>query len=205
MEQLTISLVLKVLDDNDPGPVSPTKEQLFFAFMVCKNLSDLCDTGLAILKDIAKRGKPLTGLPDDKMINLCETVLKGLYTDNMFIDDDEIGTRPNWTVMAGFDKSRARGAYKLYRCIGRNIKENPGGKEICVAVREHNTDYFVTNFNKIFANLPSEFQKNLNAYKNFLVCPHITEETRNYVWDFFESLLEIFVNEADNLKMVSSF
>ena len=85
MEQLTVALVLKVLDDNDPAPISPTKEQLFFAFMVCKNLSDLCDTGLAILKDITKRGKPLTGLPDDKMINLCEIVLKGLYTDTMFV------------------------------------------------------------------------------------------------------------------------
>ena len=204
MEQLTVALVLKVLDENDPAPASPTKEQLFLSFLVCKNLSDLCDTGRAILQDIIKRGLPVTGLPNSDMITLCETVLRGLYTDKMFVEDPEIGTRPVWNVVSTFDKNRSRGAFKLYRCISRNIRDNPGGKDICEAVRKHNTQYFVMNFDKIFANLPSKFQENLNAYKNFLICPHISEKTRNYVWDFFESLLDIFVNEKDNLSMLSS-
>lgn len=204
MDQLTTALVLKILDENDPISISPTKEQLFFSFLVCKNLSDLCDTGRAILQEISQKGKPLTGLPDEKMISLSESVLRGFYSNSMFIEDEEVGTRPNWKEIQVFDKNRSRGAFKLYRCISRNIKEKPGGKEICEAVRKHNTSYFVNNFNKIFADLPAEFQKNLNAYRNFLTCPHISEETRNYVWDFFESLLDLFINESENLKMLSS-
>ena len=202
MEQLSLTLALQMLNKVDPEPISLTKEQRFFAFFVCKDLAELCDTGRAILREISSKGHPLTGLPDDGMITMCQGILKNLYTEKMFIEDARIGTKPDWRAVQEFPKDRSDGASKLYRCLKRNVMEKPGGREICEAVRRRDQDYFEKNFWKIFTDLPSEISKNLVAFKNMISCRYVPDKSKNYVWDFFESLMDLIQNEDDNIKLL---
>jgi len=204
MDQFTIPIILGLLEKADPEPVSPTKEQLFFSSLLCKNLSDLCDTGKAILNEISNKGHPLDNLANPSMISLCESILRGLFSEKMFIEDKRLGIKPNWKEIQSFDRDRAHGSYRLYRCLQRNVKEKPGGKEICHAIMNKDTVYFSNNFYKIFADLPPHILNNMNGFKNLITCPYVNEKSRNYVWDFFQSLLDLVLNEQENIKMLSS-
>lgn len=202
MDKLIDSFVVQVLNSLDRTPVSPTKEELFLAFLICKNLADLCETGVAILSQMKK----VADLPQPDNVEMCRLILKRFYSDTMFIPDEQIGHRPNWKAVIGFDQAKSAGAFRIYRAIRNNVLAGPSeangvtGAQIQVAIKKHDSPYFVKNFDLIFANFPDQFKKGLSKFKNFVASPSVLEEHRNYVWEFFESLLEIYLHEGEHLK-----
>ncbi|CAN5871673.1 hypothetical protein BH23THE1_BH23THE1_32380 [soil metagenome] len=198
MENLSGLLVSQVLNSLDPNPVSPTKQQLYLSFLVCKNLTDLCETGRAIVNNIESHGHPLDGLPDRDSIALCQQILREFYDDNMFIPDEEFGNKPNWDKVNKFNQDQSNTAYKIYRAIRKNIIEKPGGKDIQGAIQRKDKKFFLENFDKIFADVP--FKDGLIKFKNFIASPYTRDEDQSYVWDFFESLIDIYIYEQDNLE-----
>jgi hypothetical protein len=202
MQELTDVLVSQVLDSLDNSSVNPTKQQRYLAFLLCKNLSDLCETGQAIVNNIESRGKPIVNLPDRNAIMLCQQILGKFYSDKMFIPDENYGNRPNWSVVGSFNKEKSDTAYKIYRAIRKNVIDSPIGKDIQSAIQLKNTKYFIQNFDKIFADIP--FKDGLTKFKNFVVSPDIIPKDRDYVWDFFEALLDIFINEEENLTALQT-
>lgn len=203
MENLTDVLVSQMLNSFDPAPVYPTQEQKFLAFLICKNLSDLCETGRAILHDIELRGHPLKNLPEYSTISLCKQILDVFYSNNMFIKDPYgDGNRPNWSAINSFDNGKSSSAYKIYRAIRNNVVEKPDAGKIQDAVRDRNREYFLENYDKIFADIP--FREGLARFKNFLVVDYVKKEHLEYVWDFFDSLLDIFIHESENIEDLKS-
>jgi len=202
MENLTDVLVSQLLNSLDQQPVNPTKEHLFLGFMICKNLSDLCETGRAIVNKIESQGHSIKQLPDRSQIGLCQEILHKFYSDDMFIPDDDIGNRPNWSAVTNFDKNKSHTAYKIYRAIRKNIIEKPTGKQILSAINQKDKTFFINNFDKIFADIP--FKDGLLKFRNFLAMSCISQHDQDYVWDFFSALTDIFVYEENHLDDLKS-
>lgn len=200
------SFVVQILNSLDRTPVAPTKEELFLSFLICKNLADLCETGRAILNDMESRRVPIKDLPQPSSVETFRLILRRFYSDDMFIEDDELGHRPNWKVVTSFDPNRSMGAYKIYRAIRKNVVSDPNvkavvtGQQIQDAIRRRDTNYFLKNLDLIFANIPKEFTEGLTKFKNFVASTGVLQEHRDYVWDFFESLLEICLREEEYLS-----
>lgn len=199
MENIIDGVVSSILNSFDPKPVNPTREQRYLSFLVCKNLSDLCETGRAIINNIESQGNPVGLLPNRDDIALCQQVLSRFYSNTMFIEDEEYGNRPNWKVVDQFG-SKGEGAGKIYRAIHKNIILKPGGEDIQVAIKKKDKKYFLENFDGIFTDIPSKFSGALCKFKNFIASPYTITEEQDYIWDFFESLLDIFIYEKDNLE-----
>jgi hypothetical protein len=204
MEKLIDSFVVQVLDSLDKTPIAPTKEELFLAFLICKNLADLCETGTAILNQMGP--DKIKDLPQPKDVETCRLILQRFYSDSMFIPDDNMGSRPNWKEMAAFDQVKSAGAYRIYRVIRNNVIAGPTGvngvtgAQIQEAIKRHDTAYFSKNFDLIFMNFPEQFKQSLIRFKNFVSSPHVSQDHRDCVWEFFESLLEIYLDEDEHLK-----
>src|SRR3972149_9539997 len=145
MENLADIFISQILDSLDSSPVYPAREQKFLAFLICKNLTELCETGEAILHDIEIRGCSLKDLPDYHTISLCQQTLKTIYLDSMFIQEKNNDIRPNWSVIESFDPKKTGIAYKIYRAIQKNITES---HEIQKAIRTRDRTYFIKNYNK---------------------------------------------------------
>lgn len=201
MENLTDVLVSQILDSLDPSFVDPSREEAYFSFLICKNLSDLCETGTSILNAIQKAGKPITGLPEKDNITLCQNILLKFYSNNMFIPDEEYGVRPNWNAVSNFDKTKTRTAHKIYRAIRKNVLEKEDSKRLRDAIHGRNKDYFIKHFDALFKDIP--FKEGLVKFKNFVNSPYVSEEHQKYVFDFFDPVLEIFENEKENIEDVS--
>lgn len=199
MESLTDTIVSQLLNSLDPTPVNPSKEESYLAFMVCKNLTDLCETGRAIVNSIESNRKPIDSLPDRSGISLCQQLLKKFYSDDMFIPDDTIGNKPNWSVVASFDRQHTITAFKIYRAIRKNIIGKP---EIQKAVADKNKIYFLNNFDQIFSGIP--FKEALLKFKNFVASPYTSKDDQDYVWEFFGALVDIFIYEKDNILDLKS-
>lgn len=202
MENFTDVFVSQMVNSLDPVPVYPTREQKFLAFLILKNLSELCETGEAILHDIESRGYHLNNLPDYSTISLCRQILKSFYHDSMFISDPDCDNRPNWKVVENFDRNKTNTAYKIYKSIRSNVVDKPDSINIRTAIHNRDRKFFLENYDKIFANIP--FQSSLDRYKNFLVVNCVRKQHLEYVWNFFESLLDIFVGEAENIEDLKS-
>jgi hypothetical protein len=199
MENILDGIVNTVLNSFDPTPVNPTREKLYLSFLICKNLSDLCETGRTIINNIESKGNSVKDLPNKDSIALCQQVLSRFYSNDMFIEDPEFGNRPNWKIVEKY-KNKGEGACKIYRAIHKNIILKPGGKDIQKAIKTKNLKYFTENFDKIFADIPETFTEPLNKFKNFVSSPYALNKDQVYIWDFFENLLDIFIYEKENLE-----
>lgn len=198
MENLTDILVTQMLNSLDPTPVNPSREEKYLAFLICKNLSDLGETGLAILNKLEQANLPIVNLPDRSSINLCRDILHKFYRDEMFIEDEEFGNRPSWSEVENFDRSKSDTAYRIYRAIKQNAVNKPESKLIQQSVEDRNKVYFIDNFEKIFEDVP--FKEALNKFKNFLATDDVDEDDQDYVWEFFDSLLGIFMEEQEIIE-----
>jgi hypothetical protein len=203
MEILVDGCIDQVLNSLSPQPVHPSKEEYFLACMVCKNLADLCETGRAILDDMQSRGMSVNNLPRASDIQMCQRVFDRFYSESMFQEDDELGSIPNWDAISNFDQRRGNGAFKIYLCIKHNVIDKPIGKDIQIAAQRRDEKYFIDNFDTIFANVP--FKDALLKFKNFVASNAVLETHREYIWDFFDSLMEIFINERENLDDLKAF
>lgn len=202
MQYMKDVVVSKVIDQFDKEPTNFTREKKFLAFLLCKNLSDLCQTAIRILKGISKKGIPLTGLPDISSISICDETLCSYFSESMFIENDEIGWAPVWKEVLKFPGNKTEVACKLYRAISKNITSGSQARDIQQAVQKRDKEFFIKNFDEIFKNIP--FTEELKLVKNFVSSPHVKKEDQEYVWDFFDSLLDIFISEKDNLDVLKS-
>lgn len=203
MDQLTDSVILGLLNSLDPTPVNPTKEDLFISFLLCKNLDDLCETGIAILNDMTKRRISLKGLPGIPDIDRCKFILRRFYSNSMFVDDEEMGSLPNWGVISSFDQVKSRAAFKIYRAIKKNLSSGRG-ESMQEAIRKRDTGYILKHFDEMFANIPAEFKENLVKFKNFIASNDVPKEHKEYVYIFFESLLELLFLEPQTMEQLKS-
>lgn len=203
MDQFTDSVILGMLNSLDPTPATPTKEDLFISFLLCKNLDDLCETGIAILNDMIKRKISLKGLPGIADIDRCKFILRRFYTNNMFVDDEEMGSLPNWGVISSFDQVKTKAAFKIYRAIKNNLSSGRG-ESMQEAIRKRDTGYILKHFDEMFANIPTEFKENLVKFKNFIASTDVPKEHKEYVYIFFESLLELLFLEPQTMEQLKS-
>lgn len=193
LDDILISTALSALD---PTPIDPTPEQTYFAHLVCKNLSDLCDTGMAILDD--PRLIQSSDLPDINTIQMGRKALLRLYDDNMFLQDDEYGNLPNWEVIEKFPEENRIIACKVYRAIKNNLaKQNTKFVE---AVKRRDQTYFLQEFEEIFADVP--FKELLCKFRNFIGSSYIDKEDQETIWQYFEILVEMFMHEEENLEEI---
>jgi hypothetical protein len=200
MESLTDLLVSQLLTALDPKPVNPTREQKYLAFLICKNLSELCETGRAIINSIESKGHPITNFPQRNNIKTCQLILERYYQVAMFIEDPECGNVPNWSVVEAFPKNNADVAFKIYQAIRKNIIDRPIGKQIQDAIKRKDKNFFIQNFDKVFENIP--FKDGLVKFKNLVASPYAINSEQDYIWDFFDTLLDLFLNEEENLKVL---
>jgi hypothetical protein len=194
---LTAVFARKLLADTDPEPGLPSRGELFLSFLVVKNVTDLCETGRAILDEMSETGANLTGLPSKSTMALIRKILKELYDEKMFIPDDQVGFKPNWDVIMYFNKDNTQAAFRLYRIIRRNVK---GAKDMPRALQERDKKFFLENIDTIFANIP--MKDLINQFKNFIGSPHVPKESQDLVWDFFEQLIDIFLSEKEHLELI---
>src|SRR5665648_313825 len=190
MERLTDEFINSKLD---PTPIDPSREELFLAFLVCKNLSDLCETGRAINNELESAGKLVPNLPQNDDIKTIEGVIRRYYRDDMFTHTEESDHLPNWPVIKGYDRLRCLIAVKIYRSFKHNTIASPNSGEICDAIRKQDRKYFVEKFDQIFANMPSK--EHLVKFKNFVTCSDIPESSQNRIWEFFQCLLDLISSE----------
>lgn len=182
----------------DPNPVNPTREQRYLAFLVCKNLCDLCETSHAIINAVEAKGHPIADLPERSSIAMYRNILQRYYSEDMFGDD----SLPAWKAIVSFPKDRADIAYKLYRTLRNNIVDTPIGSQIQAAIRRRDRDFFVQAFDKIFERVP--YKETLLRFKALIASPYITRQDQEYVWEYFDALLDIFLSEDEYLKISTS-
>lgn len=197
------ALVSNLINQFDKTPTNFSREKKFLSFLVCKNLVDLCQTAIRILRGISRKGYSTEGLPDEVSISMCESSLSFYFSDAMFKDDEEYGMVPNWEVISSFPEDKAEIACKLYRVIAVNLQKGEISEAILKAVENRDKKYFLNNFDKIFKNLP--FADGLKMIKNFVSSPYVSESDQEYVWDFFDSLLDIFISEKEHIEKLKSF
>ena len=196
MNSLTDEFINQMLTKFDPNPNAVcSREEQFIAFMVCKNLSDLCETGRAILLGLQRVSRNLENLPDSQTIQFCQTVIRRYYSDDMFIEDAEFGNLPNWKVIEKFNKTYRDHTCRIYRIIEKNVLEHKSIDDILTAIRKHDRVFFIENFDGLFARIP--LQEQLNLFKNFLSHKDVADEDQDTIWSFFESLLDLFLNKQD--------
>lgn len=197
---LVATALNQMLNMLDSSKVSPTTEQKYYSFLVMKNLDDMFCLGCEIVNEITSQVKPSIELPDVASMNFCRIILEKLYNEDVFIEKKK-GVIPNWKEVIKFDSSLAESSYKIYMAIKRNVVDGPESKQIIEAIKKKERKYFVQNFESIFKNIP--FPEGLSLFKNILACPEVTDEQEATVWDFFQSLLDIYLNEKDNLEELS--
>jgi len=188
-----INHLLKVLDD---GPVHPTREQTYLSLILMKNLRSLCTLGTEILSQ-----SPYTEeLPDIETMQLLESMLLYFYHDDFFIPHEELGSLPNWGKIKGFSKDRLDNCFRIYCCIKENCLSDP---QIIPAIQKRDKKYFLDNFQTLFAKVP--FQNQLYKFRNFVASDAVSEEDQECVWEFFESITNLFESEADLLEQLKTF
>lgn len=197
MDNITDLLANQMLSSLDSSEINPTREQKYLAFLVCKNLTDLGETGLSIINSMLSKGVPVDGLPEPSTIGICQTIIQKFYSDDMFIPDEE-GFSPNWSAVNRFNKTKTESSYRIYRAIRNNVVETPKAKDIQKAITDRNKDFFLKNFDSIFADVP--FKDGLIEFKNFLKSPYVSSEHQDIVWDFFDVLLDLFLEEEEILE-----
>ena len=223
MEFMTNIVVSQMLNSLDQTPVKPNIYEKYLAFVVCKNLSDLCDTASAVINKIRaspeyiqyeedlkmdqeeiEGDEPLENptelLPDQNQIKMCRDILQRYYADNMFVPSDD-GDRANWLNVKAFSEENSIIAYKIYRAIRRNVVSRPESKQIQESVVNKNKSYFIANFDSLFEGVP--FREGLSLCKNFLTNPHISEEHQDIFWEYFNQLLDTIVNEKEVLDDIA--
>ncbi len=122
MNVLTNILVQSGLNALDPKPVNVKREDYFLSSLVCKNLADLCETGIDILEHIPSNKITPGLLPDKNLIQLGNQTLKSFYSNKMFgLSEDGYNTIPVWVEVEGFDKSCKDNGYKIFRAIKNNV------------------------------------------------------------------------------------
>ncbi len=188
-----------LLDRNDPDPGIPQKGQLFMSFLIAKNLTDLCQTGRAILNEMKDSKLPVEGLPSIGTLNLIESVLRQFYSEKMFIPDEEYSQRPDWKVIASFSKENTRAAFQLYRIISRNVKT---ATEMPKALRDRNKKFFLENIDEVFADVP--MKDLINQFKNFIGSGYVPKASQEQIWDFFETLIQLIMDDEENIKLVET-
>lgn len=202
MDKLIDSFVVQVLGSLDQTPIAPTKEERFLSFLICKNLADLCETATAILNEMGP--DKIKDLPSPKNVETCRLILQRFYSDDMFIPDEEMGSRPDWKIVTTFDRTKSDGAYRIYRVIRNNVVDGPTGSQIQEAIIRRDTAYFMENFDLIFANFPEQFKQNLVQFKNFVSSPHVTNDHQDCIWDFFELLLDVCIGESELIEKLKA-
>lgn len=193
MDNLTNQFKGLLTDSVDYDSVA--REDKFLAFLICKNLSDLCETGIYILENIKVKGKNCAELPDEDMIKLVKTILSGLFSSKMFVADEEYGSVPDWDIVENYDRKKTEMAIQTYHLLKRNIVLNPDIDKIRTAVEKRDKKYVLINFDKIFQGAP--FEEQLQNFKNFIASPHVKVVDQESVWEFIESLMDIFMSEDE--------
>lgn len=202
MEFVKEVVMSNIISQFDQRPTNYGKEKKFLAFMLCNNLTDLCRKAVRILRGISVRGMPMNNLPDINTISICEGTISMYFSESMFIIDEDRGALPNWRVINAFSADKTEIACKLYRAISKNMTTGEEASRIQKAVQTKNKDYFVKNFDKIFKDVP--FTDGLKLIKNFVISSHVTEKDQEDIWEFFDSLLDIFINEESFIAELKS-
>lgn len=170
-------------------PMRPMSiEETYIACMLIKNMVDLCDLGIDILRTI----KNPKGLPDKGSLQTFRILLGSLYKESFFTKDIK---NPNWNQIESHNKQLTETYCRVYITIETNLKKYPA---IVPNLKSHNRQYFIDNFDLFFKDMP--FDSQLQSFKNLLSSDKIPEEDQDEVWDFFEVMLDLFVNKESKLK-----
>lgn len=192
MNVLTNILVQSGLNALDPKPVQVNREDYFLSSLVCKNLADLCETGIEILDHISNSNSK--NLPDKNLIQLANQTLKTFYSNDMFgVAEDGYNTIPVWKVIEGFNKEYLNNGYKIFRAIKNNVANNPASKQMNESIKERNKKYFIANFDIIFKDVP--FTDTILQFKNFLSSNLLSNDQEESLWEFFDVLMHFLTNE----------
>ena len=202
MSQIIRIILKQFIDSSDPKPVNPTKEQQYLACLMCKNLYDLCETGICIINTLKRNGSDLSQFPDTNQLDLYRKVLDGLFDHKMFIEDDKYGYIPDWDIVVKFNKESSHIAYKIYSGMKWNAVEGPSSKKLQHAIEKHDKGFFIENYDTIFEKIP--FKQPLSKFKNMLDSKLITDDDQQYVWDFFEALFDMFLHEDENIEELTN-
>src|SRR3989337_4343678 len=131
MDSWTDQIVAQMLMAMDSTPVNPSLGQRYLSCLVCKNLTDLGETGLAILAEMKSRQLSVANLPNEGMIETCQNILKLYYTEAMFAKEE-----PDLDQIKKFDLNRSDTAFRIYRAIRNNIMMKPDSIKIQDAVKK---------------------------------------------------------------------
>ncbi|MEM3858062.1 MAG: hypothetical protein QW478_01505 [Candidatus Micrarchaeaceae archaeon] len=176
----------------------PTKEKSFLSCLVCKNVHDLCETAETILKKVQNKGHNISTLPDINNIILFKSIFSLFYDENMFIEDEEMGARPNWKVITTFSKDKLHTAYKIYNAFKKNLQQ----KDLVEALKNKNDKFFIENIDRLFNGLIKK--ENLNKFKNFMTYKKIDEEDKEILWSYPNVIADLILNENDHLNILNN-
>jgi hypothetical protein len=173
-----------------------TLEELFIAYLLTKQLCDLCETGCAIINELTELDREQ--MPSKKTLMVLKEILSHWYSNDMFVESKKYGVKPDWHVVESFDKSPTNPAWILYILIIEGITP-----EIVKAVENRDRNYFYNNFDSIFAKLPQVLSDSIGPFKNFIKSKVVSKEDRETVFDFFQEITVLITDRnttIENLK-----
>lgn len=194
-----LSLVIKTYIDRTyplPNGYNPTQEEKYMAALLCKNLCDLCETGIAIRQSM-KNITPSDNLPEVQTLKLCQQALGGFYNVNFFKTNSNGDLIPNWKALQNFEQEYLNTLCSLYNVIDNNMNEF---HDIKKNIQERNKIFFLQNYDKLFVNSPLE--EYLGQFKNFIKTDKVSQDDQDYVWEYFDAMIDLIQNKDKHIKFL---
>ena len=222
MQALTETIIYQMINSFDKTEVDPTREEKYLAFQVCKNIADLCDTARAIINILESRNKNddnvVSKFPSHDSLAMYRRFLKSLYSEDMFILDSDGNECPSWSNVDKFDTYKSVTAYKLYKSIRDGTIDAKNIDKVKEALEQGDYKYFIDNYDEFIKNLPFDkwldsFKNIINIddaragiilYKNFLNEDIVDRSHIDNIRDFFNILLDIFLDETECINDLKS-
>lgn len=156
------------------------------SLMIMKNIQDLTETALNIIRSLPDSDKKL--FPNESLLNISISTLSSSYPSALFPGGE---FKYDKKIVDAFNP-----LFNISTDIYKGLKEHLT-HSIAEAARQRNEKYFLQNYDSLFSPLLTKpvIGDQVMKFKFFLTCPSIKKEDRESVWEFFEQILDLLENE----------
>lgn len=155
------------------------------SFIVCRQLSKLLETCIAIVEGLPQSEK--ANLPNIDLMEMGMDILDKSYP--VLLKDKKW----NMKEIEAFCESKentfvADTIYENYASLDDSVKEN---------MKSRNEDYFIENFSNLVKSIPGIDEQQKEKFMAFATSNSLTDDDKDDIWSFVDYIVEVF--EAKNL------
>lgn len=157
------------------------------SLMIIKNIQDLTETALGIIRSLPEAEKRL--FPNEAILNISIKAISSFYPSSLFPGGE---FKYDKKIVDSF-KPSFNMAEEIYKGLKKHINH-----AIAEAARTRDEKYFLDNYDTLFSPLLEQGQivgDQVMKFKFFLSCPSIKKDDREIVWQFFEQILDLLEKE----------